>query len=157
MGFVGPERTLTQTRKPRRDASAGRAHLFVVLNCDRPLDGSARISLAGADSVSFGRAPRPSLERATEGGATELKIGVPDPRMSAAHARMQRVLGSWVLADSGSKNGTWCRRSLPATLPRDARERHSRAVLRVRGDGVFGQPPPERRARNSLRPRAAPA
>jgi MoxR-like ATPase len=105
---VGSERTLTQTKKPRRDASTGQAHLFVVFRCDRPLDGGARISLAGADSVSVGRSPRLSLERASEGGATELKIGVPDPRMSAAHARLQRVLGSWVLADSGSKNGTWC-------------------------------------------------
>jgi DNA-binding NtrC family response regulator len=105
---VGPERTLTQTKKPRRDASAGQPHLFVVFQCDRPLDGGARISLAGVDSVSFGRAPRLSLERAAEGGGTELRIGVPDPRMSSAHARLQRVLGSWVLADSGSKNGTWC-------------------------------------------------
>jgi pSer/pThr/pTyr-binding forkhead associated (FHA) protein len=105
---VGTERTLTQTSKPRRGSSAGQAHLFLVFRCDRPLDGGARISLAGADSVSVGRSSRLSLERTPEGGATELRLGVPDPRMSAAHARLQRVLGSWVLADSGSKNGTWC-------------------------------------------------
>ncbi len=105
---MGPERTLTHTKKPRREGAAGQPHLFVVFRCDRPLDGGARISLAGVDSVSLGRSPRLSLERVREAGGTELRIGMPDPRMSAAHARLQRVLGSWVLADSSSKNGTWC-------------------------------------------------
>jgi len=105
---VGLERTLTQTRKRRREGSTGQPHLFVVFRCDRPLDGGARISLPGAGSVSVGRSPRFSLERVAEGGGTALRIGVPDPRMSATHARLERVLGSWFLADSGSKNGTWC-------------------------------------------------
>ena len=105
---MGTDRTLTQTRKPRKDASLGQPHLFVVFRCDRPLDGGARISLAGADAVAFGRGPRLGLERVQDGGATTLRIGVPDPRMSTSHARLQRVLGAWVLADAGSKNGTFC-------------------------------------------------
>jgi transcriptional regulator of acetoin/glycerol metabolism len=86
----------------------GQPHLFVVFRCDRPLEGGARISLSGVDAVAVGRGPRLELERLREDGATTLRIGVPDPRMSTAHARLQRVLGSWVLADTASKNGTFC-------------------------------------------------
>jgi hypothetical protein len=102
-----PERTLTRTKKPRRDTPLGEPHLFVVFRCDRPLDGGARVSLAGAETVTIGRAERLSLERGRRDGADVLRIGVPDPRMSTVHARLQRVLGSWMLADEGSKNGTF--------------------------------------------------
>ncbi|HYS09660.1 MAG TPA: sigma 54-interacting transcriptional regulator [Myxococcales bacterium] len=105
---MGTDRTITQTRKPRRDAATGQPHLFVVFRCDRPLEGGARISLSGADAVAIGRAQRLELERLREDGATTLRIGVPDPRMSMQHARLQRVLGAWVVADAGSKNGTFC-------------------------------------------------
>ena len=100
--------TVTRTKKPRRDAGPGEPCLFIVFRCDRPLEGGARFSLAGADSVSLGRAPRLVSERVREEGTAALRIGVPDPRMSAAHARLHRVLGSWMLADTGSKNGTYC-------------------------------------------------
>ncbi len=105
---VAPARTVTRTKKPRRDAGPGEPYLFIVFRCDRPLEGGARFSLAGAETATLGRAPRLSGEHGREQGASTLRIGVPDPRMSAAHARLQRVLGSWVLADTGSKNGTYC-------------------------------------------------
>jgi hypothetical protein len=101
------EQTITRTKKPRRDAEAGAPYLFIAFRCDRPLEGGARFSLAGVETVAVGRAPRLCGERARAEGASELRIGVPDPRMSAAHARLVRVLGSWMLADTGSKNGTW--------------------------------------------------
>jgi hypothetical protein len=105
---VPSAQTITRTKKPRRHAEPGEPYLFVALRCDRPLEGGARFALAGADAVTLGRGTRLSGERLREDGADALRIGVPDPRMSAAHARLQRVLGSWVLADTGSKNGTWC-------------------------------------------------
>ena len=105
---MGTDRTLTQTRKPRKDGALGHPHLFLIFRCDRPLDGGARISLAGVDAVAVGRGASLTLSRAQEDGSTVLRIAVPDPRMSTAHARLQRVLGSWVLADAGSKNGTFC-------------------------------------------------
>jgi transcriptional regulator of acetoin/glycerol metabolism len=105
---MGTDRTLTQTRKPRKEAALGQPHLFVVFRCDRPLEGGARISLAGVDAVAFGRGPRLALAKLQDDGATTLRVEVPDPRMSTSHARLQRVLGAWVLADTGSKNGTFC-------------------------------------------------
>ena len=100
--------TVTATKKPRRNAAAGEPCLFVAFQCDRPLDGGARFSLSGLDACAVGRAPRLGIERVRVEGAREARIGIPDPRMSAAHARLQRVLGSWVVADAGSKNGTVC-------------------------------------------------
>ena len=105
---VASAHTVTRTKKPRRDAEPGEPYLFIVFRCDRPLEGGARFSLAGAEIVSVGRTARVCCERGREQGASTLRIGVPDPGMSAAHARLQRVLGSWVLADAGSKNGTYC-------------------------------------------------
>ncbi|MFL5291314.1 MAG: FHA domain-containing protein, partial [Myxococcales bacterium] len=43
----------------------------------------------------------------SEGGARILRIAIPDPRVSASHARLEKVLGSWMLEDRGSKNGTF--------------------------------------------------
>ena len=91
----------------------------MAFQCDRPLDGGARISLGGADTAVLGRSPRLRVERVRETAGLTVRIGVPDPRMSAAHARLERVLGSFMVADTGSKNGTFCdgRRVLHAPLP----------------------------------------
>jgi DNA-binding NtrC family response regulator len=99
-------RTITQTHERRSPARKGHAHLFLAFQCDRPLEGGARFSLEGADVVTIGRAGSLQVERGQEGGAATLKIGVPDSRMSALHARLQRILGGWVIEDLGSKNGT---------------------------------------------------
>ena len=43
---MGTDRTLTQTRKPRRDAAQGQPHLFVVFRCDAPLEAAGRLTVA---------------------------------------------------------------------------------------------------------------
>jgi len=99
-------RTITQTHEPKPATGAGKPYLFLAFKCDRPLEGGARFSLEGADVVTLGRGGSLQVDRVREGGATTLRISVPDGRMSALHARLQRVLGSWVIEDLGSKNGT---------------------------------------------------
>jgi len=56
--------------------------------------------------VTIGRGDSLSMERREKDRVTVLRIGIPDPRMSSAHARLQSVLGRWVIEDAGSKNGT---------------------------------------------------
>src|SRR5467141_1945102 len=98
--------TITQTHERKSAPGPGKPYLFLTFKCDRPLEGGARFSLEGADVVTVGRGGSLQVERGQEGGATTLKISVPDGRMSALHARLQTVLNSWVLDDLGSKNGT---------------------------------------------------
>jgi len=91
-------RTITRTDARKKGAKSGTPHLFLVLQCDQPLRGGAKFDLAGLSTVSIGRAP--SL--GAEGG----NVGVPDPRMSARHLRLERVLDAWIAEDQKSKNGT---------------------------------------------------
>src|SRR5712664_1531741 len=98
--------TITQTHERKSAPGAGKPYLFLAFKCDRPLEGGARFSLEDADVVTVGRGGSLQIERGHDGGVTTLKISVPDGRMSALHARLQRVLGSWVVEDLGSKNGT---------------------------------------------------
>ena len=99
-------RTITRTLR-RRTAKGGRKpHLFLVLRCDDPLDTGARVCLEAADTVVLGRGQRQKVERSTMEGAATLRIEMPDRHMSATHARLQRVLGEWMIEDAGSKNGT---------------------------------------------------
>jgi DNA-binding NtrC family response regulator len=99
-------RTITQTHERKRPPGAGKPYLFLTLKCDRPLEGGARFSLDGIDVVTLGRGDSLQAERREEDGGASLKISVPDGRMSATHARLQKILNSWVLEDLGSKNGT---------------------------------------------------
>ncbi|MGZ6142063.1 MAG: sigma 54-interacting transcriptional regulator [Myxococcales bacterium] len=95
-------RTITRTGGRRRAANPGTPHLFLVLQCDQPLRGGTRFDLAGVGAVSIGRAEALSCTR----DGRELRIGVPDARMSARHLRLERILDGWVAEDLGSKNGT---------------------------------------------------
>jgi transcriptional regulator with GAF, ATPase, and Fis domain len=67
--------------------------------------------------VTIGRGDSLSLERRKEDGVPAMRISVPDGRMSSAHARLQRVLGSWVVEDAASKNGTWLDGQRVASAP----------------------------------------
>ena len=95
-------RTITRTGARRRGASLGSPHLFLVLQCDQPLRGGTRFDLAGVSAIFIGRAE--TLGK--EGNGGELRIGVPDGRMSAHHLRLERVLDGWMAEDLRSKNGT---------------------------------------------------
>jgi len=46
------------------------------------------------------------MHRDEEEGATVMRITIPDLGVSSSHARLQKVLGRWIVEDAGSKNGT---------------------------------------------------
>jgi DNA-binding NtrC family response regulator len=87
--------------RPDPIAHKGRPHLFLVMECMRPLAGGARFALSEVDEVLIGRAATRSVAR--EG--RRLVLGIPDPMMSVTHARLSQLDG-WVLRDAGSTNGT---------------------------------------------------
>jgi hypothetical protein len=98
-------RTLSREVVP---AAIGAApHLFLALVCDRPEVPSVRLSLRAIDRVSIGRGDlqrgHAPLARSSQG---ELALTVPDDRMSTTHATLRRVVGTWMVEDSGSRNGT---------------------------------------------------
>jgi len=78
-------------------------HLFVVMECARPLAAGARFSLRDVDEIVVGRAP---TRRAVRSGRS-LTVGVPDRMMSTKHASFTRAGETWTLRDLGSTNGTW--------------------------------------------------
>jgi sigma-54 dependent transcriptional regulator, acetoin dehydrogenase operon transcriptional activator AcoR len=98
-----PFRTLSREIVPAGDSDA--AHLFLVLVADRLDVPSMRLSLRGAEAVSIGRG---DLQRGmlSRGGDRQLSLTVPDDRMSGNHATLRQVMGSFILADSASRNGT---------------------------------------------------
>jgi len=99
-------RTITQTHERKSGPGKGQPYLFLTLRCDRPLEGGARFSFQGADQVEIGRGGVLQVER-QPGETSSMRISVSDGRMSSRHARLQRVLGAWMIEDAGSKNGTF--------------------------------------------------
>ncbi len=99
-------KTTVSILERRKSGGARHARLYVVLEASRPCAGSARWSLGGTDEVRIGRGEARSGRRASIDGAMQLDIEIPDPRLSASHARIARVGAQWVLEDLGSKNGT---------------------------------------------------
>jgi transcriptional regulator with AAA-type ATPase domain len=107
VGVVSADSTVTLHRPVQAEAPPRSApHLFLALECTRPLALSARYSLEDVDVVVIGRGPERSAELGSAGGRRTLTIRVPDPSMSHAHMRLERGLGHWVVQDTGSKNGT---------------------------------------------------
>jgi sigma-54 dependent transcriptional regulator, acetoin dehydrogenase operon transcriptional activator AcoR len=92
-------------------------HLFVAFQCDRPLAYPSGHVLDQLDEVAIGRSRGRSSVHRKEGEKRSLEITIPDPWMSTRHARLNPVLGRWVLEDEGSRNGTFvngkpCKRTL---------------------------------------------
>jgi transcriptional regulator with GAF, ATPase, and Fis domain len=85
------------------EVSAAEPHLFVALECHRPLSGGSRHALAGIDEVTLGR----GIERFALRGERQLELRIPDPLMSSSHARLFRNGGTWSIEDDGSTNGTF--------------------------------------------------
>jgi DNA-binding NtrC family response regulator len=80
-------------------------HLFVVLSCDKPLDGGARYALDGVDEVVIGRGDSRGAKRRTEAGLAHLTLTLPGRQLSATHARLVRFGARWSLEDCHSTNG----------------------------------------------------
>jgi sigma-54 dependent transcriptional regulator, acetoin dehydrogenase operon transcriptional activator AcoR len=93
------------TRLPGRPDSA---RVTISLQSERPHDGPLCLSLQGVQAVFFSRGRGPlRAERVAAGSETHLKVELPDRFLSTSHASLQRVLGSWLLEDQGSRNGTF--------------------------------------------------
>jgi transcriptional regulator with AAA-type ATPase domain len=88
---------------PESQALIPRAHLFVVLECGRPLAGSSRHRIEELGEVLLGRGAGRTAER----GGGRLTLTVPDGHMSSKHARLSKTEAGWLLEDQGSKNGVW--------------------------------------------------
>jgi pSer/pThr/pTyr-binding forkhead associated (FHA) protein len=82
------------------------AYLVRLLDGEEPLVPSSRHSLAAVDAASIGRGSR-GAERVRTNGVPTLQLGEPNTRVSGTHACVRRVLGSWILEDRNSKNGTF--------------------------------------------------
>jgi hypothetical protein len=94
--------TLTR-RSIERPPTATSAHLFLALECDRPLALPARYCLGGMVEANIGR----GAERSAVIEHGRLQLRVSDGRMSSFHARLGRVGDdTWVVEDQDSKNGT---------------------------------------------------
>ena len=95
--------TLTQALEPL-DALGATPHTHLVLGMEaqRPLAGATRWSLDGIDTVFVSRG---EARRCWRSG-TRLELTVPNPTMSAPHARLRRRGSTWLVTDAGSKNGT---------------------------------------------------
>ena len=75
--------------------------LIVLIECDRPLSGSARHRLGDVDEVVIGRAATRSVERS----GNRLLLRFADGRISTMHATLNREGRAFVIVDRGSKNG----------------------------------------------------
>src|SRR5215471_19340617 len=97
--------TLTRQAKPS-PASGVSPYLFLVFQCDVPHTSSARLCLDEVESVEVGRSPDGSAARVDRVGESRLALRLPDSWISSSHAVIHRVMGSWVIEDAKSKNGT---------------------------------------------------
>jgi transcriptional regulator of acetoin/glycerol metabolism len=75
-------------------------HLFLELECDRPLVGPARWRLVGIEQVRVGRGGA----RRSKVASKVLSIQVPDGWMSVEHIEIRHVDGGWIARDLGAKN-----------------------------------------------------
>ncbi|WP_437995109.1 sigma 54-interacting transcriptional regulator [Sorangium sp. So ce185] len=99
--------TLVRTQRRAGSGAEPRPFLFLVLQCQRPLDAPARLPLDGVDEVRFGRGPVRSIDRRTEGERALLDVRLEDGWVSSRHARITREGGRLRLEDLGSTNGTF--------------------------------------------------
>jgi transcriptional regulator with PAS, ATPase and Fis domain len=79
--------------------------LFLVLEAGRPTGGSARFALDTLDAIEIGRGATRSAERSPDGRS--LRLTIPDPWMSRAHARVVRRDDGLAIVDEGSSNGSF--------------------------------------------------
>jgi DNA-binding NtrC family response regulator len=84
-----------------------RPYLFIAFEGARPDALSARYALHDVDVVTIGRGSARTTAITTDGGQRTLALTLPDPLMSTRHATLTRELGRWIVADAGSKNGTF--------------------------------------------------
>ena len=90
--------------EPKRGAVA---HLFLVIDCDRPMEAPQRWALGDCERVVIGRDVARGSVRLSEKGVATMIVRQPDRWMSSVHARLDWVAGAWTIEDAGSKNGVF--------------------------------------------------
>src|SRR5438874_583829 len=103
MGAMLATRTVSRETVPAADGTL--PHLFLLLVCSRLAVPSMRLSLRGTEELTIGRGDLQRGPLPRRDG--HVALAVPDDRMSVRHAAFRRVMGTWVLADAGSRNGTF--------------------------------------------------
>jgi transcriptional regulator with PAS, ATPase and Fis domain len=98
---VTQDDTLSLAKPTATDEIRPAPHLFLELECDRPLAGPARFRLTGLDQVRLGR----GQARRFYNPPHALAIEVPDGWMSVDHVELRRIDAKWIAFDKGSKNG----------------------------------------------------
>jgi transcriptional regulator with AAA-type ATPase domain len=93
--------TLSHSDSSGRSSAIVADELVLLLECDRPLAGSARHRLIAVDEIVIGR----GTSRQTERGVSRLTLRAPDGRMSTQHAVIRREGLAYVITDERSKNG----------------------------------------------------
>ena len=92
--------TLSLTEDGRKGEFRRAPHLFLELECDRPLVGPARWRLSSVEQVRLGR----GASRRSQSDGRTLAIEIPDGWMSVEHATIRREDGRWIARDQRSKN-----------------------------------------------------
>lgn len=77
--------------------------LLIALQSDWPAESPSWHALSGLNTVTLGRGAARSWTRK----ARALALTLADRAMSTDHARLRCENGRWVIADAGSKNGTF--------------------------------------------------
>src|SRR5262245_27458725 len=109
-GYVDDRDRRNRTRSEgvplRRDPSnRPRPWLFHVFSCDAPTAPlTAACDLDEVDEVALGRA-EPGAAIEIDGDLRRLRLGFSDQWMSTRHARIERTVGGFYIADEDSKNG----------------------------------------------------
>lgn len=96
-------RQITTDTGERRTAAP---HLFLVLQCDRPLAPAARYCLRDVEEVSIGRSPELDSVHVAPAVGGRSSLAVPDTWVSSRHAVVRRSAAGWMIEDANSKNGT---------------------------------------------------
>jgi DNA-binding NtrC family response regulator len=90
----------------RERSQRSHAWLFHVFSCETPMAPSAAAcNLDEVDLVTLGRGAS-AAAMLLDGDRRQLGLRFPDPWMSTRHARIERCVGGFWLADEGSKNGS---------------------------------------------------
>lgn len=89
------------------EPTAPAPHLFVALECHRPLAGATRHRLADVAEVLLMRGETRSWTREPGADGVRLVLRLPDPWMSGEHASLRVENGGFALEDLGFKNGTF--------------------------------------------------
>ncbi len=101
------DHTLDAEASGERPQAAQRrqAHLWVLLEGDRPLASSSRHQLGPAGRGVIGRGTSRKMTRGGDYRAETLDLRIPDPRMSSEHVSLEGALGKWTVTDLKSRNG----------------------------------------------------